>query len=322
MIHRCFRARSLSAVILAVSHLLCGLLSAGEEENASPAARQWQVAEIALTSSKAYANPYGDVDLTATFTGPDGKTINRPAFWDGGGTWKVRFSPTVVGAWRWKTACSDPANTGLHEKSGSLTCVPSEGDNPCYRHGFLRVSDNRRHFVHADGTPLFWLGDTHWQMPDTERIDVCNHPDHAGKPCPHGGQFQHLVADRRAKGFNVYQTYPSATSPAWWASPYTTINPQRFREVFDFEMDHLADQGFVIALGFGHFNNSTKIPVGDLRRWARYLIARYGAHPVVWITCQEMNAPEDGDRNRMAVWHAVAQEIAACDGYEHPHSAH
>jgi hypothetical protein len=42
-------------------------------------------------------------------------------------------------------------------------------------------------------------------MPDTERLDACNHPEHAGQTCPHGGQFQHLVADRRAKGFTVYQ---------------------------------------------------------------------------------------------------------------------
>ena len=142
------------------------------------------------------------------------------------------------------------------------------------------------------------------------------------KACPHGGQFQHLVADRRAKGFTVYQTYPSATNPAWWTTPYTAINPQRFRDVFDVQMNHLAEQGFVIALGFGHFNNSTNIPVDDLRRWARYLVARYGAHPVVWITCQEMNAPEDGGRNRIDVWRAVAEEIQRADGYGHPHSAH
>ena len=104
--------------------------------------------------------------------------------------------------------------------------------------------------------------------------------------------------------------------------PVYTVHPDRFRDVFDVQMDHLAEQGFVIALGFGHFNNSTQIPVDDLWRWARYLVARYGAHPVVWITCQEMNAPEDHGRNRIDVWRAVAEEIARDDGYGHPHSAH
>lgn len=31
-------------------------------------------------------------------------------------------------------------------------------------HGNLKVSENRRHLVHADGTPFFWMGDTAWQL--------------------------------------------------------------------------------------------------------------------------------------------------------------
>ena len=281
----------------------------------------WKVAEIELTSQLVYENPYKDVTITAVFAGPQGQSMVREAFWCGQNLWKVRFAPTAVGRWTWKTACSDPTNAALHGQSGELRCVAYSGENPVYRHGFLRVSDNRRHFCHADGQPFLWLGDTHWCMPDMERVTECNHPEHAGKACPHGGQFQHLVADRKAKGFSVYQTYPSASNPHWWATSYTRINPDRFREVFDVQMDFLAAQGFVVALGFGHFADSNGIPLDDLRRWARYLVARYGAHPVVWITCQEMNAPEELP-NRMDVWQAVACEIAAADGYEHPHSAH
>ena len=285
----------------------------------------WCIRELCLGSSIVYAEPYAEVDVTVTFRGPDGEEIVRPAFWDGGEFWKVRFAPTAIGTWRWQSVCSDAGNAGLHGRSGELRCVPYAGDNPVYRHGFLRVSDNRRHFVHADGTPFFWLGDTHWQMPDTERVDACNHPEHGGAPCQHGGQFQHLVADRKARGFTVYQTYPSATDAHWWTAPYSQINPDRFRTVFDVQMDHLAEQGFVIALGCGHFNNSTRIPAGDLCRFARYLVARYGAHPVAWITCQEMNAPAEmggKETNRIEAWHAAANEIARSDGYGHPHSAH
>jgi len=45
---------------------------------------QWQRAEISLSSTQRYANPYHDVEVTATFTGPDGTSIVRPSFWDGG----------------------------------------------------------------------------------------------------------------------------------------------------------------------------------------------------------------------------------------------
>ena len=244
---------------------------------------------------------------------------SRPAFWDGGDRWMVRFAPTAVGDWQWITVCTDENNTALHGKTGGLSCTRYSGDNPNYRHGFLRVSNTGRYFEYADGAPFFWLGDTHWQMPDTERIDDCNHPDHNGSPCPFSGQFQHLAAMRKNAGFNVYQTYPAITAH-WWSNRFVEINPERFRNIFDFQMNHLAAEGFVIALGFGHFNSAVKIPAEDLCRWARYLVARYGAHPVVWITCQEISAPED--MNKMSSWLEVATEIERCDGYNHPHSGH
>ena len=31
-------------------------------------------------------------------------------------------------------------------------------------HGSLEVAADRRHLVHADGTPFFWLGDTAWEL--------------------------------------------------------------------------------------------------------------------------------------------------------------
>jgi len=285
----------------------------------------WRVAGIDLESTVGYGNSYADAEVAVSFHGPGGETIHRPAFWDGGRTWKVRFAPTVTGTWRWTSVCSNTHDAGLHGVRGELTAVAVETGVPLHRHGFLRVSPKGRYFVYADGTPFFWLGDTHWSMPDRERVDACNHPEHEGGACPHGGQFQHLLADRLARGFTVYQTYPNATSAHWWAEPFSRIDPERFRKVFDVQMDRLADAGMVIALGFGHFNNSTKIPEADLCRFARYLVARYGAHPVVWITCQEMNAPvqmNGKESNRPAIWKAVAGQIARDDGYRHPHSAH
>ncbi|MCY2925867.1 MAG: DUF5060 domain-containing protein, partial [Planctomycetota bacterium] len=298
-----------------------GILAGASWTAAAGAVTTWRVTEISLVSKRAYANSYKDVTITASFTGPRGQAVTREAFWCGKNLWKVRFAPPAPGTWTWKTTCSDTKNAALHERAGSIECQAYDGTLPLSTHGFIRVSDNSRHFTHADGTPFFWLGDTHWQMPDTERVDACNHPAHRGKACPFGGQFQHLLADRKAKGFSVYQTYPLAVDPAWWTSPHTQINPERFASVFDVQMDALARQGFVIALGFGHYNDSVAIPADDLRRWGRYLVARYGAHPVVWITCQEMNMP-DGGGNRLASWQAIARDIAQADGYRHPLSGH
>jgi len=287
------------------------------------AVERWNVYEVTLFSNVCYANPYVDVKVSANFIGPDGQSVYREAFWDGGNIWKIRFAPIAHGRWTWETSSSNTVDKGLHNQSGDLLCTEYKGNNLIYSRGFLCISNNNRHFCHADGTPFFWLGDTHWQMPNTERVDVCNYPGHVGKRCPYGGQFQHLLANRLAHGFTVYQTYPDASASHWWAGSFSRLNPERFRKVFDVQMDRLADAGMVVALGFGHYKNSILIPEADLIRFARYLVARYGAHPVVWITCQEMNAPEkNGKNNQIDVWKAVASEVAKADGYRHPLSAH
>ncbi len=283
---------------------------------------QWHLTEIDFTAHQRYTNPYADVTVAATFTGPQGQSIEREGFWRGGSRWTVRFAPTAAGEWHWRTICSSENDIGLHAREGSLQCVSYNGTLPLYRHGFLRVSDNNRHFCHADGTPFFWLADTHWQMPDTERVDLCNHPEHPDGSCPFGGQFQHLAHNRKLLGFTVYQTYPHAENPHWWTKRFSQIDPARFEAIFDIQMNYLAAEGYVIALGAGHFASSTRIPAADLRRWARYLVARYGAHPVVWITGQEINAPDDRGRNRTEVWNAVAAEIALRNSYRQPHSGH
>jgi hypothetical protein len=75
--------------------------------------QQWRAVEIVLTSSVTYDSPFQDVDVTATFTGPDHRVISRPAFWDGGRTWKVRFAPPHSGVWEMATSATDATNKGL-----------------------------------------------------------------------------------------------------------------------------------------------------------------------------------------------------------------
>ncbi|MEZ0333281.1 MAG: DUF5060 domain-containing protein [Gemmatimonadales bacterium] len=76
-------------------------------------AAKWSTVEITLTAANQYSNPYTQTGVTATFSGPDGpKTVN--GFWDGGTTWKIRFTPTAEGTWTYLTRSTDPP-TGCHE---------------------------------------------------------------------------------------------------------------------------------------------------------------------------------------------------------------
>ena len=304
-----------------ISLLFLSVLATFAHADSPATVEHWRAIELDFTSNQTYQNPYKDIDLDTTFTGPDGQKITRPAFWYKDNIWKVRFAPTSTGTWTWTSTCSNAKDDGLHNRTGSVSSVAYNGNLPIYKHGFIGISQNHRYFTHADGTPFFWLGDTHWQMPNMERIDACNHPEHHGGACPYGGQFQHVVADRLAKKFSVYQTYVAIAShkyEQWWEQRWTRIKPERFNREFDFEMKYLADKGFVIALGLDHYAGAKIFPLKDMKRMARYIVARYGAYPVVWITGQEINCP-DSD---IDYWKAVAAEVGRLDGYHHPNSGH
>ena len=285
----------------------------------------WSRTDIILKSEKTYNNPYTDVDIDATFTHEDGTSISLYGFWNGGDEWRVRFAPTKTGVWEYVITCSDASNTSLHNVKGKLTAVDNTGDTGIDRHGFIKVSDNGRYFTYDDGTPFYWLGDTNWQAPNYVSITRCNYPG-----CDCGNQFQHEVNDRLKKGFTVYQTYFDSSEsdgggqrsvtkePSMWTSKYKKINPQSFTDKYDKMFDYLADNGMVIALGFGVHNITTSaMKQEELDRLSRYLTARYAAYPVVWITAQEITGETHFD-----AWLSSARITDKGDGYNHPQSAH
>jgi len=149
-----------------------------------------------LTSARTYANPYADVTLRVTYSGPDGRALRTYGFWDGGDTFRLRCAFPAAGTWRWETECSDADNAGLHRQRGTIDVRPYSGPNPLYSLGFLKVSDNRRYLVHADGTPFLWLGDTAWAAPMRASVP----------------EWDAYLADRRARHFTLIQVAPA---PAW-----------------------------------------------------------------------------------------------------------
>ena len=136
-------------------------------------AHPWETGEIAFESHREYPHPYLDVEVEVEFVGPGGEVIRRPAFWDGSRTWRVRFAPTRPGTWRYRVASTDPTDKGLNGCVGEVVCADEAAAHRFGAHGFLRKGPTGRHLVHADGTPFFWLGDTHWRFA-WERWDESN----------------------------------------------------------------------------------------------------------------------------------------------------
>ncbi|MBN1670088.1 MAG: DUF4038 domain-containing protein [Kiritimatiellae bacterium] len=156
----------------------------------------WQRWEQTLTSTTRYGNPYADVVLSVVYEGPNGRTLRTYGFWDGGDIFKIRCAFPEPGTWTWRTECSDPANSGLHNRAGTVEVAAYSGSNTLYRRGFLRVSANGRYLTYGDGTPFFWLGDTGW----------------AGATKSTTAEWQTYLDNRVAKGFSVVQI---AIAPTW-----------------------------------------------------------------------------------------------------------
>ncbi len=298
--------------------------------------RQWQAVEIALTSSKTYTDPFQDVDVTATFTGPGKKTIIRPAFWDGGVTWKIRFAPTQAGIWTMMTSSTDVKNRGLHHVTRIVRCESYSGNMEIYKHGFLKVSGNGRYLIYDDGTPFFYLGDTHWILAH-ERFDTSNAPGVTS-------QFKYTVDKRVAQGFTVFQ------SEAGWQARSAQIritDEARTDEEADADLKHgftsadlngfanldrkfkyIADQGLVHANAeIGWVGDPSAFPIfteAYTARLAKYWVARYGAYPVIWTIAQEIDKNYYGayDATTINKWFAAAQSIAENDAYHHPMMPH
>ncbi len=265
-----------------------------------------RMAEWSFESSKVYADPFDEVALDAVFTDPDGRLLRVPAFWAGGNVWRVRYASPRIGRHRFRTECSDAANAALHGVSGEVEVKPYAGAHPLFRHGPLRVADDRRHLAHADGTPFFWLGDT-WWMGLTRRLAW---PE----------EFQELAADRREKGFTVIQIvaglYPDM--PAFdergtgdgglpWERLYARIRPEYF-DAADRRILHLVEEGLTPCIVGCWGYHLPWLGVAKMKQHWRTLVARWGALPVVWCASGEQAMPWYGSGNKQAETQQLRRE--------------
>lgn len=286
----------------------------------------WEEVTLTFISETSYENPYMDVEMHAIFLHDNGTSIIRPAFWDGGETWKIRFaSPLSKGTWKYVTTCSDMLNSGLHNQSGELKATSGKSNNPLLAKGFLRMSPKKRNIIHANGHPFVLAGDTPWALP------------FRGTP----ESVKEYASDRQQKGFNaalMMTIMPDmkATGPRDRFSPggfdvafedlpaghITKMNIAYF-QYYDELIDILLDHGIVpvyqpVFHGFGWKGLNTLgrvINPQEYVRYNRYLVARYGARPAIWLVCG------DGDGNNPGVKEA-GEEIEKWDAYQQPTGLH
>ena len=291
-------------------------------------APQWHAVELTFSGPGAEVeNPYLEVEGWVDFVHSNGSRLRRPLYYDGDDCWRVRFSSTVdAGSWAWQVGTLHPEHA-MRPDQGILTAArPTPGQHhPGRRSGLLRVADSGRALCLADGTPHFLVIDTAWGLPWRATV----------------ADAEVYAADRSAKGFNAallmsVQPDMHAVGPLdrtadegfdvgfWDLSDghLNNINIDYFRYL-DELLEVLLAHGITpimqpVFQGFGWKGldvAGTVVPPSEYARYARYLVARYGASPVIYLPCG------DGTGTEPQV-EAAGREIERWDAYRQPTGIH
>ncbi len=303
-------------------------------------AETWRAIEMSFESEKTYNDPFSDVTLDMLLYG-SGRLYTIPCFWDGGNTWRVRFVCPEEGIWQCKTVCSDRENTALDGVTAQVNCTAYKGNLDIYRRGFVTTRYGEKYLTYEDGTPFYYLGDTHWQLAQ-ETPEIVS-----------------AVCERRAQqGFTVYQSQPNDCKFNTAVTENLNGNciedlrslDEKFRIIADSGLTHANSQFFWPLSGMSRLIENhggwtepkiegvlslKKVTMPDvsdeakayLEKLCRYWVARFGAYPVIWTLGQEVDNDPYQDEN--SKWNAVnnpykyvAEYLYKYDPYRHPVTAH
>jgi hypothetical protein len=305
-------------IIAFVVLLFCCLSQARESkpvESLPNKVEQWDFYEISLPGPTA-GNPFIDIELSAVFT--NGDRIYEPeGFYDGHGTYKIRFMPDCEGIWTYRTKSN---YDGLNGKTGRFECIAPSKDN----HGPVRVR-NQYHFAYEDGTPFFLFGTTIYEWPfqskEKRQQTIQNLIDSPFNKA----RFLAVPPWRQeyVKGPDALDCFPfMGNSKENW--DFSRFNPVYFQKLEKCALQ-LRDIGIEadLILFRPYDNGKWGFDTMDAEtndRFVRYIVARFAAFRNIWWSLANENSfmkhLTDAD------WDRLFQIIQAKDPYQHLRSIH
>ncbi len=295
--------RALRAVYLLLTLCCCGASAAETVE-------RWGVFEITLQGPSA-GNPFADVRLAAQFRYRN-RTVDVDGFYDGGGTYRIRFMPDEIGGWTYTTSSNVAALDG---KTGALTAVaPSPGN-----HGPVRVRYTS-HFGYEDGTPYVPIGTT------------CYAWTHQGDKLE-----EQTLATLRTAPFNKIRmcVFPksyayNANEPVYYPferdasgkNDLTRFNPKFFQHL-ERRIRDLQALGIEADLILFHPYDRwgyAAMPAEVNDRYLRYTVARLAAYRNVWWSLA--NEWDLVKTKTLADWDRFFRIVQESDPYQHLRSIH
>jgi hypothetical protein len=278
---------------------------------------QWNRFEVSLPHN-AKGNPFKEVQLQATFTGPD-TTYTVTGFYDGNNTFKIRFMPQHTGAWHYITKSNVAA---FNNRKGSFKCIPAMGNN----HGLVRVSETY-YFKYADGKQYYPFGTTAYawthMSQQTQEITL-NSLKQSGfnkvRMCVFPKSYDLVKEEPELYPF-VIKNATNGEKKEW---DFDRFNPAFFQHL-EKRIDDLNQLGIEADLiifhpydkgrwGFDAMSNEVNI------RYVQYLTARLSSFRNVWWSLA--NEWDYITSKTVADWNNIATTIVKADPYRHLCSIH
>ncbi len=190
-----------------------------------------------------------------------------------------------------------------------------QGPSVDLSHGDLKVSENKRFLVHADGTPFFYLGDTAWEL--FHRLSR--------------EEADRYLSDRAEKRFTVVQAVVLAQSEglespnAYGEVPLIGKDPTNPNGGYFEHVDYIVNKANEVGLFVGMlptWGNLWKYRDGKVtlftpdnaRAYGGFLGRRYRDKAIIWILGGDENIENEQER---AVITAMAEGLREGDGGRH-----
>lgn len=254
----------------------------------------YSVIEIAFTgpSQTSSSTPNKNIDFWVDFRHASGSATYRiHGFWDGNGSggtsgnvFKVRFCPTLSGQWDLLDVYSNTAELNNEKEGDYVTATPST--HP----GFWIVdgaSNGSRWYKRSNGAHQYIVSNTHYdflsESAGTISGDVSGNAQYFKKlrfsvtgdlfPNPSEKPFFNASGQQTDDG-----AYSVRTNPAWFYNRLDQAISQAY------SLDLIMD---LILAGPDAYDARETLKAtgnnGDPEPYLKYIAARYGAYPNVWI---------------------------------------
>jgi hypothetical protein len=186
----------------------------------------------------------------------------------------------------------------------------------------LKVSENHRFLVHADGKPFFYLGDTAWEL--FHRLNR--------------EEADHYLRDRAAKGYTVIQAVAIGeldghkVPNAYGHLPLVDLDPARpdtkdgdgndYWDQVDYVVDRAGALGLVVGFlptwgRYWHDKIKADKPIfteANAETYGEWLGKRYRDKAIIWILGGDRSVDNDDQK---AIIRAMARGLRRGDGGNH-----